>query len=132
MPWTYVQQTGHLYGPNNKLVAIGYSGHGSGMNNPAAQDQHAIGPIPCGLYDIGDPLDPPDHLGPLAMPLGPAAGNEMFGRSSFFIHGDNASLNHSASDGCVILAHGFRQQIADSDDGELRVVATESDHQGVP
>lgn len=125
MTWTYIQQNGRLYGPTGKLVGIGYSGRGAGLNNPAADMIHRVGPIPCGTYTIGAPLDPPDHLGPLAMPLTPGAGNVMFGRSGFYVHGDNAALNHTASDGCVILPRGFRQMIADSEDRALRVVATD-------
>lgn len=123
--WQYEQKSGRLL-HDGAVIGIGYSGHGVGLNNHAMQDQHGVGPIPCGLYTIGDPLDPPDHLGPLAMPLTPDAGNEMFGRSALFIHGDNAHLNHTASDGCLILPHGFRQQIADSDDDQLQVVSGEN------
>ena len=103
---------------------IGYSGHDSGVNNPKMVDDPGIGPIPPGVYTIGDPLDPPDHLGPLAMPLTPASTNRMYDRSAFFIHGDNALLNHSASHGCIILSHEVRQAVADDDDDQLVVVAT--------
>lgn len=127
MPFVYVQKTGSLYRPNRKLLAVGYSGHGQGLNNPAWQDHVGVGPIPCGRYTIGAVRDPPDHLGPVAMPLEPHSDNNMHGRSAFWIHGDNASLNHSASDGCLILARGFRQQIADSYVRDLTVVAQEQD-----
>jgi hypothetical protein len=55
------------------------------------------------------------------MPLTPSG--DTFGRSDFFIHGDNAQLNHSASDGCIILVREIRQQIVDSLDSDLQVVA---------
>lgn len=90
----------------------GYSGHGAGMNNPKAQALSDVGPIPQGWYTIDAPIDPPSHLGPCAMPLIPDAMNEMFGRSGFYIHGDNAEMNHSASDGCIILPRPAREMIA--------------------
>lgn len=123
MPWTYHQKTGHLRAPNGSLAGSGYSGHGAGLNNPEMQDDRGIGPIPVGLYSIGPARRPVDHLGPLAMPLAPDPDNEMHGRSAFFIHGDNASGNHSASDGCIILNHSIRQMIDISTDGDLEVVA---------
>ena len=117
--WTYKQSSGLLMGP---ITATGYSGHGDGLNNPGYQTVHGIGPLPKGAYTIGEPLDPPDHLGPLAMPLTPSTTNVMFGRSAFFIHGDNAAMNHTASDGCIILPHDVRQAIANSADKDLLVI----------
>jgi len=121
MTWTYKQSTGEL-DRDGAAVGAGYSGHGDGLNNPAMQDVHDVGPIPQGGWTIGPPVDPPDHLGPLALPLTHVSGDE-FGRSAFFIHGDNAQLNHSASDGCIILVRELRQQIVDSGDDDLQVVA---------
>lgn len=127
MPWVYVQKTGSLYRPNRKLLAVGYSGHGAGLNNPAWQDHVGVGPIPCGRYTIGPAHTPIDHLGPLAFPLVPFKTNDMLNRSGFFLHGDNAALNHTASNGCIILTHGFREMIGDSEDRQLVVVAQETD-----
>jgi len=121
--WTYQQSTGNLTDPDGNVTSGGYSGHGDGLNNPAMQDVEGVGPLPQGLYAIGDPLDPPDHLGPIAMPLTPSPANEMFGRSAFFIHGDNAEMNHSASDGCIIQPHNIRTVIANSLDRTLTVIA---------
>ena len=39
------------------------------------------------------------------------------------IHGDNPAANHTASDGCIILARPFRQMISASPDRALVVVA---------
>lgn len=123
----YAIDKGALFSPTGGKMGYGYSGHGNALNNPAAQDRHGVGPIPIGRYTIGPARKPVDHLGPLAMPLMPDSANEMHGRSALFIHGDNAKLNHSASDGCIILAHGFRQMIDDSTDDQLVVVALEAD-----
>lgn len=83
---------------------------------------HNVGPIPAGTYTIEAPMDD-DHVGVFALPLTPDPANEMFGRSAFFIHGDNPELDHSASDGCIILARVFREQINDSDDRTLIVTS---------
>jgi hypothetical protein len=121
MTWTYKQSSGEL-DHDGAVAGTGYSGHGDGLNNPAMQSAADVGPIPQGVYTIGLPHSPPDHLGPLAMPLTHVSG-DIFGRSAFFIHGDNAAGNHSASDGCIILARPIRQQIADSPDRDLQVIA---------
>lgn len=122
MSWTYKQSSGQLL-HNGQLVATGYSGHGEGLNNPAMQDVVGVGPIPAGAYLIGAPKNPIDHLGPIAMPLTPTAGNDADGRSAFFMHGDNASADHSASDGCIIMPPQVRGLVRDSGDHALEVTA---------
>ena len=107
--FTYQQTTGHLDGDG--VAGAGYSGHGAGLNNPAMEAVHGVGPIPAGRYRIGPPKDPVDHLGPLAMPLTPIDGNDAHGRSAFFLHGDNAEANHTASDGCVIMGPTIRAAV---------------------
>jgi hypothetical protein len=95
------------------------------MNNPAMQDQVNVGPIPQGVYTI-EPAHNDAIVGPVAMNLVPAGGNQMFCRSDFLIHGDNASEDHSASEGCIILDRYARVEIgADVLDGDnqLTVVA---------
>jgi Protein of unknown function (DUF2778) len=108
--WTYSQSTGQL-GHNGADVATGYSGHAEGLNNPASQNVAMVGPCPQGIYSIGHAQTHP-HLGPVAMELQPAAGNEMFGRSGFFIHGDNQQMDHTASDGCLIFDRDTRAKVA--------------------
>lgn len=54
MPWTYSQQTGRLY-RDGTFIGPGYSGRGTGKDNPGAQTQVGIGPIPRGTYTIGAP-----------------------------------------------------------------------------
>lgn len=101
-------------------VGQGYSGHGWGLNNPKAEAIRRIGPLPAGRYTIGPWQDHP-HLGKLVAPLTPDLANQMFGRSDFWLHGDNPLMNHTASDGCVILSHDLRQTVHDSDDVALTV-----------
>ena len=120
MAWTFKITSGALLNLNLIQVGTGYSGHGEGLNNPTMCNVHDVGPLPIGKYTIGQPRE--DHqVGLFAMPLTPDPTNEMFGRSAFFIHGDNKSLNHSASDGCIILANPIRRDIANSGDNELIV-----------
>lgn len=120
MTWFYSQSTGEL-SRDGLHVGAGYSGIGAGLNNPAMQAEHDVGPIPTGGWIIGAPLDPPDHLGPIAMPLTPAAGNAAFGRSAFFMHGDNHAANHTASNGCIIMGPAIRRAVRDSGDRGLTV-----------
>lgn len=119
----YVIKTGQLFDNQGHLIGVGYSGHGAGLNNPGWTHVVAVGPLPVGTYTVGDPRDPVDHLGPIAMPLEPADDNEMFGRGGFFMHGDNAQNDHSASDGCIIMPHNVRQLVCDNDDDQLEVIA---------
>lgn len=118
--FTYEQKTGVL-SHNGEKIGTGYSGHGTGYDNPDAQSQAGIGPIPKGRWKIGTFFDHP-HLGPDVSHLTAEPGTETFGRSAFFIHGDNADLNHSASDGCIVLDRASRDRIRDSGDTELEVI----------
>jgi hypothetical protein len=120
--FTFNRAAGTFWHDNVELSTIAYSGHGPGVNNPAFEAEHNIGPLPAGTYSIGPAKDPIDILGPVALPLTPIGGQEMFGRSAFFIHGDNASMNHTASDGCIILPKTIREYIAASPDKTLVVV----------
>ena len=123
MTWTYTQDKGELRDAADTLRGVGYSGNTWGLNNPLAQFQVGVGPIPVGLYTIGPPHNPIDHLGPLALPLWPDKANEMHGRSGFFAHGDNRFLNHTGSDGCIVLGHALRVALDQSPDKQLSVIA---------
>lgn len=116
--WTYQQSTGHL-SHNGSLIGTGYSGHGADKNNPAEQAIHQTGPLPRGTYTIGAAATHP-RLGPIAMRLAPDPSNEMFGRSDFYMHGDN--LSHEASLGCIIQDRATRETVASSSDRRLEVI----------
>lgn len=130
MTWRYEQNTGRMFRPDGSVIAIGYSGAWDGIdaggsndhrNCSADQDIHATGPIPVGVYDIGDAFDDP-HKGSVAMHLTPRPENDMFGRSGFMIHGDlSPPRSGQASEGCIILNRTAREAIADSDDTVLTV-----------
>lgn len=118
--FTYSQADGWLY-RDNRSVGKGYSGRGEGLNNPALQMVKCVGPLPQGLYTIEPPEDSKTH-GPFAMALIPDKTNQMFERSGFMIHGDNAHLNESASEGCMIFSRVVRNFVWDSGDRVLKVV----------
>lgn len=117
MPWTYHQTNGELW-LDGALIGDGYSGHGVGRNNPVKQEIPNVGPIPIGHYVIGPAYTHPIK-GPLVMRL--TSLSNTFGRSGFLIHGDSAAHTGEASDGCIILPHQTRLQVATSDDNELEV-----------
>ena len=81
-----------------------------------------IGPLPQGTYRIDPAIDHP-HLGPVSMPLIPAPTNEMHGRGGFYIHGDNALHDDSASEGCIVVPdRNIRAEISESQDRVLEVI----------
>lgn len=118
--WTYQQSNGTLSASGGIEVGVGYSGHGAGRNNHAMQAVMDMGPIPEGFYLIGAAYEHP-RLGPLTMNLIPDIDNQMFGRTDFRIHGDNAI--HDASEGCIVIEHGVRLRLSQSTDRRLLVVA---------
>lgn len=117
--WTYEQTTGRM-SHDGVLVGTGYSGRGSGKDNPEMEDVVGVGPIPRGQWHIGPAYDHP-HLGPVVMNLTPV-GHDAHGRSAFRIHGDSIAHPGEASDGCIIQGHDVREKIASSADRVLLVV----------
>jgi len=125
--WKYEQLTGRLFSDysnptGEEVVAIGYSGHGEGKNNPNLQNVHDVGPLPVGVYDIGPPQDTVTH-GPYVLTLHPEPDNVMYGRSGFLIHGDSVVHPGTASQGCIIMSRDIREKIWKSGDRVLRVVS---------
>jgi hypothetical protein len=120
MTWTYHQQTGELRDASGTSIGTGYSGSPAGKNDPSKQDIPDVGPIPRGEYTIGEPFDSPTH-GPYAMHLTPAAGNVMFGRSGFLMHGDSVEHPGAASEGCIIMSPAVRHSLWLSSDHALTV-----------
>lgn len=128
--WLYVQRTGELW-HDGLLVARGYAGWddgdglvepGEGKNDPGAQAQRNVGPLPVGRYTIGPPMQHPT-AGAYTMRLEPHPENQMHGRAGFLIHGDRADVPGAASHGCIVLSRAVRTVIAESLDYELQVVA---------
>jgi hypothetical protein len=120
---TYSQTTGKMQDAAGKLLGTGYAGHGEGVNNPALQSVHDIGPLPQGSYTINSPVNTTTH-GPYVMWLTPDPANQMSGRSGFGIHADEMANpgKRLASTGCIVI--GDRPVIwaaAQADDHKLRV-----------
>lgn len=122
--WTYDQKTGLIertWNQQRRRLGPGYSGHAEGLNNPDMQADKDTGPIPRGRCTIGGFHSEP-VFGPVVARLYPAEDNEMFGRSGFLIHGDNAAEDFTGSHGCIVLPREVREAIADSMDTWLEVV----------
>jgi hypothetical protein len=118
--WNYEQSTGVLSHDGNE-VAEGYSGKGEGKNNPDMQAVHNVGPIPRGVYSIGRPVND-DIVGLYALPLTPFPDVEMFGRSAFYMHGENPATPGASSDGCIVMEPlSVRENIVASGERELVV-----------
>ena len=115
--WLYVQSTGQLFRPDGSFCADGYSGRGADLDNPVAENVKNEGPIPVGIYALGT-VD--QEKGPFTIHLKPDPGNQMFGRSGFLVHGDNKEVNHTASEGCVIMPRLARIEMARG--GTLKVI----------
>lgn len=121
MTWVYEQDTGIL-SHNGQFVAKGYAGKDAGKNNAQMEGTPNIGPLPKGQYSIiGHPFNHP-HTGAYSIRLQPMAGNIMYGRSGFLIHGDSIKQPGSASNGCIIIPLFIRQKIWSSGDKLLEVV----------
>jgi hypothetical protein len=120
--WIYEIPTGKLFDKTGICVGRGYSGNGADLDNPAAENVVGHGPIPEGDWQIGK-FETYPHLGELAAPLTPMPGNTMDGREGgFFMHGDNAKMNFTASDGCIIQIYDVRLTVSISGDNQLRTV----------
>lgn len=84
------------------VIGTGYAGAPGHVGVTADEALVGEGPIPRGLWTMDAPVHMPESVGPYAIPLHPMAGTRAFGRSGFFIHGDNAAANQTASRGCPI------------------------------
>ncbi len=90
---------------NSYYEKNGYAGTGEGRNNPEAQDQLGIGPLPRGDWQtVGNWYNSPD-TGKNTIVLLPLSRNECEKTkrdcTSFRIHGNNA--RNDASQGCIVL-----------------------------
>lgn len=117
----YQQSTGNLWIKGVLQSAKGYAGHGTGLNNPAMENVKGVGPLPRGLWRLGPWSDHP-HLGKIVSHLLPISVPNLYGRDEFFIHGDNALMNHTGSDGCIVLDKATRLALRASGETQLRVV----------
>lgn len=119
----YIQLSGAIL-VDGKVIGTGYSGHGDGLNAPDMEGCVDIGPIPAGLWAVGPWEALHLHLGPTVARLTPI-GHDAHGRTGFFVHGDSASLDHSASHGCIIAGRAIREALRDSGQTQLLVTSGE-------
>lgn len=117
----YAQSTGKLVGGDGMPWGTGYSGHGNDKNQPGRQALPNQGPIPQGIWGIGEPYDSP-HTGPFTLPLEPTLDTNARGRSAFKIHGDSKTDPGSASHGCIILPRPVRERIHSKNPDRLLTV----------
>ena len=105
--WVWDQSAGSL-AFEGRVIAFGYAGKGAGRNNPDAQDQTKVGPIPRGLWRMTG-VKESDHTGPFTIVLEPESVTDTRGRSLFRVHGDNRT--GTASEGCIILGRPIRDRL---------------------
>ena len=107
----YHQGSGVIETLEGVRVVFAWAGRGLGKNNPKAQDQKCIGPLPQGLYVAGVWEDHP-RLGKMVCPLTQIEG-ETFGRDSFFIHGPTKDpLRYGQeSMGCIVVPFTSRLKV---------------------
>ena len=120
--WTYQQSTGKLQSPTGVITTFGWAGQREGKNNPVMQNVPKVGPLPQGLYTIGDPHTSP-NTGPYTMNLTPDPSNDMFGRDDFRIHGAAEEHPELSSEGCIVQPREIRENIWNSGDSTIEVIA---------
>ena len=125
MAWTFQQLTGNFIDPDGALKGKGYSGQPPHSNDPTAQDQHNIGPIPQGLWQAVELIPQSTSHGPYAIRLEPYPATVTFGRSGFMLHGDSIARPGFASDGCIIQSRDIRELFWNSPDHDILVVSGE-------
>lgn len=120
--WIYSISTGRIT-RDEIFLGLAYSGNdklGICKNNPFAIAVKDHGPLPIGFY-IMEEIVEGTHMGPFAIKLKPDPSNDMFGRSEFFIHGDNGL--GTASDGCPCTSLDNRKLMWNSDEHQFQVIA---------
>jgi Tlde1 domain len=120
--WTFVQHTGAIF-HDGQPKGTGYSGNGTGKNNPAMQADPGVGPIPSGFYTIAGLINDDLMCGEYVLTLAPDAANEMFGRVGFRWHGDSIEHPGQASHGCIVSARPLRVDAWEGTDHNLHVVS---------
>ncbi len=121
MTWVYdVRKKSFTHNGEYKFSAM-YAGAEGYKNDHQFEKLSGKGPLPRGKYLItGKPFKHP-RAGQYTLRLTPYPGNTMYGRSGFLIHGDSNEHPGEASNGCIVLAPGFRHEIYESGDRELIV-----------
>jgi hypothetical protein len=114
--WIYNNKTGEL-SIDGENISEGYSGKNTGkikgLNNPAMLNKNSIGPIPNGIYKIGD-SGYNEHMGEYVR-LEETNPNFLKENDrtpgTFYVHGNKRSGGFDASAGCIILPKEIRDMM---------------------
>jgi hypothetical protein len=131
--WTYEVPTGKLYRPDGSVIAVGYSGGWGGelqyRNNPDAENIPDEGPIPEGMWTIGELYHDVVIKCADVMRLTPDLDTDLQGRiaevagvQQFMMHGDSLEHPGAASKGCIVMPLFARLAVGNSSDKRLDVV----------
>ena len=127
------QSKGQMTDDDGHAIATGWAGNNKnpkwnprktpGKNCTAYEDMHNIGPLPRGLYKVGQ-WGPHPELGELSATLTQIDG-ETFGRDSFYIHGPDKDPEFygEESRGCIVLPHDQRLKVAALNPTMVKVTA---------
>jgi RHS repeat-associated protein len=120
---SYSQSTGHLvcfdvFTGVRVVDVFGYAGYGHGKNDPDMQGVEWVGPLPRGVYTIGQTLDR-NKTGPMTIMLmferettDPFPSNRS--KDQMRIHGDKKGKPPgNASEGCIVANRDARKRITD-------------------
>jgi|SRR5579885_106256 len=128
--WRYDRKAGiwSLDGPDPIVLPDCYAGNGVYRNDPAAEGVKDHGPLPGGVYTIGEleaqhgtlgrdvfRLIPDDETRARIIALGR-------GPDSFYCHGRNPTRPMDSSCGCIVADHGARIIIAHSPIKQVQVI----------
>lgn len=118
--WSYNSRTGVLTGEKlGARAASGYSGYGRGYNNPEAESEENVGPIPRGLYRVTAVYKSHEDrlaagykkdLGSFVVHLAAHGSSDTFGRDLFRVHHDNDKGDRSGSRGCIVMPQWAREK----------------------
>ena len=125
MNLNYDQVTGHISKDDGEVIATGWAGNGEGKNNPALQAERNVGPLPQGLYQVGEWEYEHNGLGHDVVALLQVEG-ETFDRSGFFIHGPSVNLEHygQESKGCIVVPRDGRLVVKSLNPDFVKVFAS--------
>eukprot|EP01017_Pseudomicrothorax_dubius_P026940 TRINITY_DN304_c0_g1_i3.p1 TRINITY_DN304_c0_g1~~TRINITY_DN304_c0_g1_i3.p1 ORF type:complete len:146 (+),score=44.08 TRINITY_DN304_c0_g1_i3:3-440(+) len=113
--FSYRGGKGSFYNARNKKTYSAYSGDQAHYNKEQFQNLRAKGPIPVGKWKVVQTNNRHPYLGYQAHWIEPVSVPKIYGRSEFFVHGDNSRQNHTASAGCIIVENEARENIRRGD-----------------
>lgn len=112
MNLNYSQSTGVITTDEGGVITTGWAGNGEGKNNPRMQAVMSVGPLPQGIYGVGEWEETHAGLGPLVARLIQFRG-KTFNRAAFYIHGPAVDPEHRGqeSKGCIVIPRPGREAV---------------------